>query len=1250
MVRIRHLVFCLLFFSPIVVGKLAAQTDTLFWFVAPEVQQSHGDRPISLRISTTQQAASVTVSMPINLGFPSVNLTIPPNTTQSLDLTPWVDLLENKPANQILDKGLRIQSTSPITAYYEVVTGCNCNPDIFTLKGKNALGTQFMLPFQNFLANGVSQSFSGFDIVATENATSITINPTADIVGHPAGVPFTVILNAGETWSGVSVSQSANQRPAGTTVISDKPIAITIKDDSMNGAPYGGCADLMGDQLVPIPILGQEYITLKGYLNGPDRVFVLATQNNTQITIDGNIVGTLNAGQTYVHVQSATTAYIQSSFPVYVLHTTGFGCEVGGAVLPPVRCTGSQQIGFTRSTTEFFALNLMVETGGEGNFTLNGNPGLIQSGNFNPVPGSGGNWMYAQIQFNTSDIPAGQASLIQNSSHLFHMGIINGGASSGCRYGYFSDYSAYQFQASVSSDSLCEGADLYLSANPLPGATYQWTGPNNFTSNQQFDTLFGALPSDSGLYLLTGTVGACPVVSDSVFIFIQATPSPAVANPIPPQCAGSNGLLSATGPGSAQFEWSGPGGFFANQAQVNLNGLQTNQSGWYTVRPFVNGCPGDSDQVFLLVDSVALSDSLVSLLCHNDSTGEIHMQTTQGIAPFQFAWSGGLGPMASQTGLTAGSYTVQVTDSLGCQVTDTLSLINPAALNLNLNASPASCPSSADGQVMANASGGTGPLTPLWSHGPQSFNPPNVPGGWYHFTVTDSNGCQKSDSIQVSAPPPLLAQVDSLQAPSCHNDQNGALFVSGSGGPGSIGYLWQHNSSNQANQYNLGAGAYTVWVFDNQGCDTLQLDTVLPNPPPVNLHVQTSDSLVCPGVPVLLDAQGTTHYQWSGPGINQPNDSSQVLTLSQSSSFQVIGSNGPCADTATLWIEVHPQPVAAFQFLAACAQDSLWLSSATSSVPAPSQLVQYYWDIDGDQIVDFQSGQTDWHALFAQGGSIPVQLVVESSEGCFDTLMQAVKVYPLPELDFDHDGVCIDQTYQPKNQSSISSGSILQYYWDFGDGQTGVGNSIPNSYADTGVYIVTLMAESDEGCRDTFSKPVNIRLGPEVLLITETGCFREVGYRLEQISGDSIVEPILWFTGDNSEVEGNPTSYVYSQAGTYTIQVEITDINGCMGTAEDSVVVEHTKSWEEIDFPNLITANGDGINDQLLLDPDIELCSPYTILVFNRWGRIVYQGSSENDTPFEGKNQNGEKLVTGVYQYIIKGETFNTTQNLHIFE
>ena len=60
----------------------------------------------------------------------------------------------------------------------------------------------------------------------------------------------------------------------------------------MSGAPYGGCADLMGDQLIPNQVLGSEYIILKGYLNGPDKIYVVAIQNNTQITADGTVVGT----------------------------------------------------------------------------------------------------------------------------------------------------------------------------------------------------------------------------------------------------------------------------------------------------------------------------------------------------------------------------------------------------------------------------------------------------------------------------------------------------------------------------------------------------------------------------------------------------------------------------------------------------------------------------------------------------------------------------------------------------------------------------------------------------------------------------------------------------------------------------------------------------------------------------------------------------------------------------------------------
>jgi len=251
----------LLLFLLLGTAKFHAQLDTLFWFVAPEVAQSHGDRPIVFRFASLATPATITISQPANPGFPVQTINLGPNAAQTLDLTPWIDIIENKPANSVLNYGFKIHSTAPIMAYYEVVTSCNCNPDIFALKGKNALGTSFIITAQTFL-NNASYARSGFDIVATQNNTSITIVPSNDIVGHLAGVPFTIVLNQGETFSAEASNIGGNLHLSGSTVIANKPIAVTIKDDSMSGAPYGGCADLMGDQTIPVPVTGEEYVTL----------------------------------------------------------------------------------------------------------------------------------------------------------------------------------------------------------------------------------------------------------------------------------------------------------------------------------------------------------------------------------------------------------------------------------------------------------------------------------------------------------------------------------------------------------------------------------------------------------------------------------------------------------------------------------------------------------------------------------------------------------------------------------------------------------------------------------------------------------------------------------------------------------------------------------------------------------------------------------------------------------------------------
>ena len=530
------------------------QTDTLFWFVAPEVAQSHGDRPIVLRFATLNSAATITISQPANPAFPVQVINLGINAAQTLDLTPWVDITENKPPNMILPFGFKIVSTTPIMAYYEVTPTCNCNPDIFTLKGKNSLGTQFIVPFQNFL-NNAAYARSGFDIVATQNNTTVTINPKNDIVGHPANVPFVIILQKGETYSAQAVSTSAGLHLSGSTVVADKPIAITIVDDSMSGAPYGGCADLMGDQIIPISVTGKEHITIKGYLNGPDKVYIVATQNNTQVTIDGVNVAILNITDMYVHTQTNATAYTQTDKPVYVLHTSGFGCEVGGAIVPPIVCTGSNTVAFVRSTNEFFAINILVPTGGENTFTLNGSPANIGPGIFQPVPGTAGTWKYAQID-GSSFIGVQQASRIENPNSKFHLGVIHGGANSGCRYGYFSDFAAYKYEIESNASILCSGDTLALTTDSLPGATYNWTGPLGVNSNGINLQLLNVVPAQSGNYIISGfTAGSCELIPDTVAIIIIATP------PLPgiitnsPLCFGDTLFVSTNANNFFSYDW-----------------------------------------------------------------------------------------------------------------------------------------------------------------------------------------------------------------------------------------------------------------------------------------------------------------------------------------------------------------------------------------------------------------------------------------------------------------------------------------------------------------------------------------------------------------------------------------------------------------------------------------------------------------------------------------------------------------------
>lgn len=429
------------------------QGDREFWMAVPVVTKGHGwgGRAFYFRLANSNKPNTVTLSMPANPAFTPISLALEPNEVTSIDITSQIENFWIEFPDVIYNNGVLIESSQPTTAYYE--KGTHINPDIYSLKGRSSLGRDFYVPFQTHYASHPAYDplpYSALYIVATENNTRVTITPSrAAHPSRPAQVPFTVVLQRGQTYA-VAPDDYQGQglepknRLAGTRVQSDKPIAITVSDDSIGPS----CRDVVGDQLVPVSSVGSEYVMMKGRLGIPEYFYMVATDNQhpTEIFVDGTLIETLEAGQQSSYEFTAANHYLSSSSPIYVFHVGGFGCEMGGAIIPPAsRNTGSNRVAFTRSKAESFFLNILVETGAENSFSLiagnDGTPITLSSSSFTTVAGKE-DWLVGEFDLSAA-IPVGEPSVLSNSDGVFHLGIINGGSSSGAMYGYFSTFRTF---------------------------------------------------------------------------------------------------------------------------------------------------------------------------------------------------------------------------------------------------------------------------------------------------------------------------------------------------------------------------------------------------------------------------------------------------------------------------------------------------------------------------------------------------------------------------------------------------------------------------------------------------------------------------------------------------------------------------------------------------------------------------------------------------------------------------------------
>lgn len=229
--------------------------------------------------------------------------------------------------------------------------------------------------------------------------------------------------------------------------------------------------------------------------------------------------------------------------------------------------------------------------------------------------------------------------------------------------------------------------------------------------------------------------------------------------------------------------------------------------------------------------------------CFNEETGAVSATVNGGSGVSTFFWNEfPTADNASLTGLGAGEYRVQVEDEAGCLALDTISLVQPDSLDIQLQISSISCSGESDGQVEAVVTGGDGNFGFLWDDGTRTNSINSLGAGDYCVTVTDGSGCQKVACTTLSAPVAIFIDSSDSTPVSCFGGSNGSATVVASGGTGELSYSWNDSLSQISSQaVFLRAGTYQVEVSDEAGC-LITADVEVGEPSPLVVTTKVTDA------------------------------------------------------------------------------------------------------------------------------------------------------------------------------------------------------------------------------------------------------------------------------------------------------------------------------------------------------------------------------------------------------------------------
>ncbi|MBC7864289.1 MAG: PKD domain-containing protein, partial [Bacteroidia bacterium] len=332
-----------------------------------------------------------------------------------------------------------------------------------------------------------------------------------------------------------------------------------------------------------------------------------------------------------------------------------------------------------------------------------------------------------------------------------------------------------------------------------------------------------------------------------------------------------------------------------------------------------------------------------------------------------------------------------------------------------------------------------------------------------------------------------------------------------------------------------------------------------------------------------------------------------------------VTTNFNCTAAVTIVVTVYPLPVTNFVANGFCLGIPTNFTDVTTV--SSGSITMRKWDFNSDGFIDFTGLNPTY--IYPGAGTQNPTLLTWTNNNCTNANQKVLFINPIPQVSFtvNDPAGCPQHCVNFSNFSTVGSGTIIHYDWNFGDNSSHSTAINPQHCYNTGNYSVTLTATSDSGCVGTATMPNMITVYPSPT----------AGFSYNPGEPD-VLEPLISITdqssgannwqydfGDatNSTLENPQHLYATEIPTSYTVTQIVSNTFGCYDTA---VQVIEIKPAYTLYVPNAFTPNEDGKND--IFKAEGLGIKEFQMWIFDRWGNMIFF-SDEMGKGWDGKVQNG---------------------------